>query len=80
MEKFCRECGCEILSEDDVGYESQEYESYRVMAFAPVSDILEKPFIICKSCKEEEEQVWESFMLTDEFKYECEFNRWIKTL
>jgi len=69
MEKFCRDCGCEILSEDDLGYESCDDESQRDAAF-----------IICRSCKDDEERGWKAFQLTDEFKYECAFNKWVKTL
>lgn len=60
MEKYCRECGCEILSEDDIGYE-------------------EESFIICGSCQDDEIRAWEAFQLTDEYKYECMFNEWVKS-
>jgi len=33
-------------------------------------------FIICISCKEEVERDFEEFQKTDEYKFECEFNKW----
>jgi len=78
MDKYCRECGCEILSDEDVGFEDVETESYGILASVPVSEILEKPFVVCRACLEETEREWEEFLETDEGQYECAFNRWVQ--
>jgi len=77
-DKYCRECGCAILSDEDIGFEDVETEPYRILASAPVSGILEKPFVVCTACLEESERNWEEFKKTDEGKYECAFNRWVQ--
>ena len=79
-QKYCDDCGCEILSKDDIGYEYKKTEYWRdypMLKSSPMIKIV-KPFIICINCYEEAERHWEEFKKTDAFKYECQFQKWVE--
>ncbi len=50
---YCRECGCEIRCDDDLGYEDVEIEMRTSYAGSSETSIIEKPFFICRACQDE---------------------------
>lgn len=78
--RFCEECGCEILSEEDVGFQEVDETSRICLPGIPKAghEILRRPFVVCRACVEEVEREWEAFTKTPEFEYECAFERWVR--
>lgn len=54
MGRFCRYCGCEILGDDDLGFEDVETETVMVMPGVIVR--AERSFHVCRACVEEAER------------------------
>ena len=75
---FCRDCGCEILSELDLGFADEDFEVWPIFAGSPTKQIIAKKFYICAACKDEEERRWEDFTQTPEYQYECSFERFCR--
>ena len=75
---FCRECGCEILSELDLGYSDTEIEMHSIFPGHPQKERIAKCFHICASCKEDMKQQREEFKKTPEYQYECSFMRFVR--
>jgi len=81
-ERYCEECGCEILCDEDVGLEEIRRD-VRCRVPGQLRSGLEihlKPFLVCRACIEETERDQEAFMKTPEFEVECAFLRWVKGL
>jgi hypothetical protein len=81
-ERYCEECGCEILCDEDVGLEEIRRDVRCRVPGHPEHglEIFENPFRVCRTCTEETERWWEAFMKTPEFEIECAFLRWVRGL
>lgn len=75
---YCRECGCEIRSDTDVGFVDVEIISRSIFPGCKEKEYFKKPFVICKNCLEETESQREEFKLTPEYEYECSFMRFCR--
>lgn len=76
MGKYCRECGCEILTEEDLGLEGIELETYAIMP--GIIAVIKHLFHVCRACLEEEERKWEERLKTSMGLYECGFQGWVE--
>lgn len=74
MERYCVECGCEILSDDDLGYKEVENETSAVMPGLIAK--IERPFLVCRACKEEAERKLINIV---DMEIEAAFDAWAKT-
>jgi hypothetical protein len=70
---FCRECGCEILSELDLGYSDTEIEMRSIFPGHPQKERIVKCFHICAARKDDDDHWWDEFKKTPEYKYKCAF-------
>jgi len=74
-EIYCEQCGCEIRSTEDLGCRETYIERIPVGVIGEYREV-EKEFVVCRGCMDEEEQAWEEFKKTPEYQYECAFNKW----
>jgi len=74
-EIYCRECGCRIGTTDDLGCRESYIERIPVGLIGQYREV-EKEFIVCRGCTDEEERAWEEFQKTPEYQYERSFNKW----
>ncbi|MGD8389657.1 MAG: hypothetical protein PVG49_21095 [Desulfobacteraceae bacterium] len=71
--RYCEECGCEILSDEDVGFESAEETERMCLAGIPKAgyETYVRPFVVCRACAEEHMREWVGFRKTPEGQHEC---------
>jgi len=71
--RYCEECGCEILSDEDVGFESAEETERMHISGIPAAGhgTFERPIVYCRACAEENMREWVGFRRTPEGQSEC---------
>ena len=67
MDIYCEQCGCQILTAEDVGLVERHWETWGPGGL----QVVRKTTVICKACVEEEERLVEPFA-----EYEAAFDRW----
>ena len=76
-DQYCRTCGCEILSDEDIG--DIRTEETRVHD-DPIKKYDDVNHIICMSCVEEEEQELEDWLASDDALIEAMHDESIKII
>lgn len=78
--RYCEECGCEILSDEDVGFDSVEETRRMWIVGCPKAgyQVYVRPFVVCRACAEQTEREWEAFIEGPAGQMECAFERWAR--
>jgi len=79
-EKYCAECGCRILSEDDVGVceTVEELRLWLVGIKGGPGDVIQHETVICRACLEEREEIERGSITEADVYYDRLFEEFIR--